>query len=63
MYAQDLHPLGQRRVVRDAHARVPEGAEILCGKEGETAHIAKAARPPAIRVLGADGLRGILDDA
>ena len=36
---------------------------ILGRKEGETPHIAEATGSLVVRVLGPDGLRGVLDDA
>ena len=59
-----LHELrGQRFVVGDAGAGITEGAEVLGGEERQAADVADGAGAPALRVFGADGLRGIFDDA
>ena len=61
VHAQDVEPLGERRVVRHAHAGIAERAEILGGKERQAADVAEAAGALALRILRADGLRRIFD--
>src|SRR3989441_4557369 len=62
MDAQDLEARSQGRIVRGAQATVPEGAEILAGKEREAPDIADAAGAPAAGVRGSDSLRRVFDD-
>ena len=62
MHPQDRHALRERRVVRDAHAGIAEGAQVLGGEEGQAADLTEAAGALVLRVLGSYGLRRILDD-
>ena len=50
-------------VVGDARAGIAERAEILGREERQAADVADGAGAPALRVLRADGLRRIFDDA
>src|SRR5690242_1899621 len=61
MHPQDVEPLGERLIVHDAHSGIAKSAEILGGKERETANVTEAAGPPPSRVGGANRLRGILN--
>jgi len=63
VHPQHPHVLGQIRIVGGAQPRIAEGTEILARKEREASDVPDRADAGAIRVLGADGLRGILDDA
>jgi hypothetical protein len=61
--AEDLQPLGERRVVGDAHAGIAEGTEVLGREERQAADVAIAAGPATGGIFRADGLGGVLDHA
>ena len=61
--AQDFHPLRQGGIIGHAHARIAECAEILGREKRQAAHVTIAAGAAAVRIVCADRLSGVLDDA
>ena len=62
VHAQHAKLCGKRVIVRHAHARIAEGAEILGREERQAADVANAAGSAPRRVFRADRLGGILDE-
>jgi hypothetical protein len=61
VHAHPAQRRGQSVVVGRHEAAVPEGAEVLAGKERETAHAPDPTHQAAL-VGGPDGLRGVFDE-
>jgi hypothetical protein len=63
VHAQHPHVFGQIRIVGGAQPRIAERAEILAREERKAPDVADRPDARSVGELGADGLRGVLDDA